>query len=272
MTSKLNTTLGLRYSDEEKEFKNISAFTVDEKKSWNSWSPKAVVDYTYDDGTMVYSSVSRGFKSGGYNVTSGPGTAEYDPEKVWAYELGAKMDSLQGKLRTNLALFYYDYQDLQVSDFTKAGSLTISNAADATIQGIEIENQWMPTYNLLFALNYAFLDATYDDYFIPEATDENDVVTRSAQDNSGDRLIATPRHKINVAAQIFNELSDGTLSYRVEYAWLYATISLLGSAAIFRSLAVVIHESDPLIEAIGFEIVASVVLILCVYLMKKEKA
>ena len=61
-------------------------------------------------------------------------------------------------------------------------------------------------------------------------------------------------------------------AYRVEYAWLYATISLLGSAAIFRSLAVVIHESDPLIEAICFEIVASVVLILCVYLMKKEKA
>ena len=61
-------------------------------------------------------------------------------------------------------------------------------------------------------------------------------------------------------------------AYRSEHAWLYATISLLGSAAIFRSLAVVTHGSDPLTMAIGFEIVMSAVLILCVYLMKKESA
>tara|TARA_B100001105_G_C22075631_1_gene308574 strand:+ start:40 stop:414 length:375 start_codon:yes stop_codon:yes gene_type:complete len=61
-------------------------------------------------------------------------------------------------------------------------------------------------------------------------------------------------------------------AYRSEHAWLYATISLLGSAAIFRSLAVVTHGSDPLTMAIGFEIVMSAILILCVYLMKKESA
>ena len=61
-------------------------------------------------------------------------------------------------------------------------------------------------------------------------------------------------------------------AYRSEHVWLYATISLLGSAAIFRSLAVVTHGSDPLSMAIGFEIVMSAVLILCVYLMKKKSA
>lgn len=219
VTPKLNTTLGLRYSDEKKEFKNVSGhpvaaleFSIDESRSWDSWSPKAAVDYTYDNGMMVYSSVSRGFKSGGYNVTSGD--AEFNPEKVWAYEIGTKMESFGDKLRTNLAVFYYDYQDLQVSGFTSPGVLSISNAADATIQGFEIENQWMPTYNLLFELNYAFLDATYDEYMAPNPNGLGGVV-----DVSGDHLIASPRHKINLAAQTFIDLSEGSLSYRAEYAW-----------------------------------------------------
>lgn len=61
-------------------------------------------------------------------------------------------------------------------------------------------------------------------------------------------------------------------AYRAEYAWLYASISLLGSAAIFRSLAVVDHGSDPLTMAIIFEIIMTAILILSVYLMKKENA
>ncbi len=59
-------------------------------------------------------------------------------------------------------------------------------------------------------------------------------------------------------------------AYRAEYAWLYASISLLGSAAIFRSLAVVAHGSDPLTMAIIFELIMTAILILSVYLMKKE--
>ena len=61
-------------------------------------------------------------------------------------------------------------------------------------------------------------------------------------------------------------------AYRAEHAWLYASISLLGSAAVFRSLAVLTHGSEPLTQAIIAEIVMVVFLILSVYLMKKETA
>ena len=61
-------------------------------------------------------------------------------------------------------------------------------------------------------------------------------------------------------------------AYRAEHRWLYASISLLGSAAIFRSLAVVTHGSEPLTQAIIAEIVMVAFLILSVYLMKKENA
>ena len=61
-------------------------------------------------------------------------------------------------------------------------------------------------------------------------------------------------------------------AFRAEHVWLYASISLLGSAAVFRSLAVVAHGSDPLTMAIAVEIIMTAILILCIYLMKKENA
>ena len=60
-------------------------------------------------------------------------------------------------------------------------------------------------------------------------------------------------------------------AYRAEHTWLYTTISLLGSAAVFRSYAVIVHGSEPLIEAIGFEVVMSATLIVCVFLMKRNQ-
>jgi hypothetical protein len=60
-------------------------------------------------------------------------------------------------------------------------------------------------------------------------------------------------------------------AYRAEYIWLYPTISLIGSAAFFRSYAVVAHGSDPLVPTIIIEIIMSVILILCVALMKRAQ-
>ena len=60
-------------------------------------------------------------------------------------------------------------------------------------------------------------------------------------------------------------------AYRAEHVWLYPTISLIGSAALFRSYAVGAHGSEPLVSTIAFEIVMSAILILCVVLMKRAQ-
>ena len=60
-------------------------------------------------------------------------------------------------------------------------------------------------------------------------------------------------------------------AYREEHVWLYPTISLIGSAALFRSYAVIAHGSEPLVSTIVFEIVMSAILILCVVLMKRAQ-
>ena len=61
-------------------------------------------------------------------------------------------------------------------------------------------------------------------------------------------------------------------AYRNEHVWLYTTLSLLGSAAIFRIFAVLVHGADYLSRAIAIEIVISVLLGLSIYLMKKSKS
>jgi hypothetical protein len=61
-------------------------------------------------------------------------------------------------------------------------------------------------------------------------------------------------------------------AYRNEYVWLYTTISLLGSAAIFRIYAGLVHGADYLTRAIAIEIIISVLLGLSIYLMKKSES
>lgn len=218
VNNRLTLGAGLRYSHEEKSFQNnnineltSTTFQVDETENWDSWSPKVSIDYITDAGSLVYGMITRGFKSGGYNLTSSD--ARFDPEYVWAYEVGLKKEWQDLGLRSNFSAFYYDYKDLQVQIFTTPGVLFISNAAEATITGFEIENLWMPNLDWLFEFNFAFLDAAYDKYTAP------DLVNAVLTDVSGNTLNASPRRKLNLATQYFQDLNMGTLSYRLEYAW-----------------------------------------------------
>lgn len=222
INSQLNTTLGLSYSYEVKEFSNdnvltpnndttpISSFNVDEKSNWSAWSPKIGFDYTFDNKTgfdhlMTYGSISKGFKSGGFNLTSAD--AEFDQESVIAYEVGAKSSMLNNSLDTNISLFYYDYSDLQVSSFTQPGVLFISNAADAKVQGVEVENTWLAHTDWILSLNYGWLDAIYEKYDAPQG------------DVSGNTLNSSPKHSASFSSQYFQEINIGSLSYKLRYVW-----------------------------------------------------
>lgn len=215
LSDQLNLTLGLRFSQEEKAFNELRLlgdtllFSVDETKSWNSWSPKLALDYQANHSTLFYASINRGFKSGGFNFTSSDG--QFDPEYVTAYEGGIKKDWQEYDVRSNLALFYYDYSDMQVLDFLVPGVANMSNAAEAEIQGIEFESSWTPSFDWLFEFNFAFLHAQYKEYMAPAGAQKVDV--------SGNRLNASPEKKLNLAVQYFQHLPSGELSYRLEYAW-----------------------------------------------------
>lgn len=198
LTDKLSLTGGMRYTYEKKNFFRTQEFfaatapypvpygtgaevtRIDTDHSWDAFTPKVGIDYKVNDDVLAYASVSRGFKSGGFDgrANNDAGAVPYDPETLWAYEVGVKSTLLDRKLIANLAVFWNDYKDLQLSSFTADdnGDFTalFTNAGAATIRGAELELQARPVPALNLNLTVGYLDAHYDEYIGDEGADLSD--------------------------------------------------------------------------------------------------
>ena len=183
----MRLTLGLRYSTEEKTV--TSAGIVDggpptgiivgpfdpttASEDWSSTDFRVALDYDLSDSSLLYASVASGFKSGGFAgspKTAAAAQRTFDEENALNYELGIKSQLLDNTLRLNVAAFFTDYEDLQVTRFaltpqtTSFGEFLTENAAGAEIKGVELEALWLPTDNLEISFNWAFLDAEFSDF------------------------------------------------------------------------------------------------------------
>lgn len=144
--------------------------------TFNAW--KATVQFTPADNQMYYVSVAEARKPKGIsalNVGFGPfdpENSEFKEEKLINYEVGAKTDWLDGRLRVNGAVFFEDFKNKQVSaqvpSATNPNLLTARtvNAGEAEIWGAELELAWFPTDNLSLSLGYTWLDTEYTDYTV----------------------------------------------------------------------------------------------------------
>ncbi len=114
---------------------------------------RAGLMYDIVDDMMGYFTVSRGFKSGGFDVRITQNTdvlPSFLPEFVTMYEVGLKSEFPRYGLRLNTSLFWSDYEDIQVSANPPGQINTVTaNAADGRIRGIEIEGMWIPVPELL---------------------------------------------------------------------------------------------------------------------------
>ncbi|WP_368564932.1 TonB-dependent receptor [Pseudoxanthomonas sp. UTMC 1351] len=191
LTDRLKLDVGARYTDEDKHAVALNRFytdlsydtswgtaaNFDKTVNFKNVSPKVSLDYQVTPDIMVYGLASRGFKSGGYNIrantTAVPRSGEpFDDEKVDSYEIGSKMSFLDQRMFLNLAYFYNKYEDIQLSVFTSYtlpnGSQSFfgdfTNAGKGTVQGLEVEYQFLPTQNWLISGNLAWLDAQYDEF------------------------------------------------------------------------------------------------------------
>jgi iron complex outermembrane receptor protein len=227
-TPRLAVTGGLRYTDERKDFANTggvyrigtpilavpgSFFDYTDRVTYDAWTPRFGVDLQAARDTFLYVSAARGFKSGGFNPsTPVPGRA-FLPEFAWTYEGGVKTTVGGGRVRTNAAVFYTDYQDLQVQQFIGFGILDISNAASATIKGVEIEAAARVAAGLQLSGTFSWLDAVYDQYIAVG----NAGVT---QDAAGNRLNNAPEWSGSTSALYeFAARSAGTVSVRGDLTW-----------------------------------------------------
>lgn len=191
LTDRLKLDVGARYTDEDKHAIALNRFYLtptyetswgtaanfDKTVNFKNVSPKVSLDYEITDDIMIYGLASRGFKSGGYNIrantTAVPRSGEpFDDEQVDSYEIGSKMAFFDQTLFLNLAAFHNVYKDIQLSVFTSYtlpnGSQSFfgdfTNAGKGTVNGAEIEYQWLPNEHWLISGNLAWLDAKYDEF------------------------------------------------------------------------------------------------------------
>jgi iron complex outermembrane recepter protein len=180
ITDKLSTTIGLRYSRDEKDVVTRNFTTnllASSSASWGNMSPRFGLEYQWTDDVMTYLSAARGFRSGGINTgllarsptgVSYTGVSQplspYAPEKVWTYEAGIRADLLNKRARLNVTGFYTDYSNLQLTSFNAVQNLTIiQNVGKATMKGVEIEALAAVTDQLRLQATLGYIDAAYDD-------------------------------------------------------------------------------------------------------------
>ena len=146
------------------------------------------IQWDVGDNTMLYASVSTGFKSGGFDeaysgagyeirlvhpITNAPigepvpgndsSILEVEEEEVLAYELGAKMSLLDGAAELNLAVFRMEYDNLQTSSLI-GDAFRVGNAGEAISQGVELDGRILLSERLTVGGALAYLDAYYEDF------------------------------------------------------------------------------------------------------------
>lgn len=224
VTERLRATVGLRYSDEKKLLIQSKTFPppacsgVRTTNKYDDFSPKFVVDYTVAKNVMLYASATKGFKAGGGNTSVCGNT--YGPERLWAYEAGVKSQWLDNRVRLNVGGFYYDYSGYQASKFAGDGtpSLVFTNAASATIKGIEAEFSAKPFDGFSIDAGALVNDAEFGKYISPlQIAPPGSTATVNL---AGNRLPVAPKFSGSVAAQYEFPVSNvGTLTVRGEHVW-----------------------------------------------------
>ena len=172
--SRVGAIVGLRYSHERKTMDNaggttagdrvVASFQYRDTTSAAAWTPKFGLDYQIDERTLAYASATRGYKSGGFNLTARDARGGFAPEWAWTYEAGIKSSPLNQRARLNGAVYFTDYTNLQVQTPIGPGVLDIRNAATATIRGVELEAQVQPALRWRLGGHVTWIDARYDRY------------------------------------------------------------------------------------------------------------
>lgn len=228
LTDTTRLTGGLRWTLDEREHsgKQISTasgaalIASEQDDDWNEPTYRFILDHDLTEDIMVYSSYSRGFKSGGYNSSTTTSPA-FDPETIDAYEIGLKSSLLDNRVRLNAAAFYYEYDDLQASKAVNGALVTI-NAAQAETKGFEVELMASATDRLDINAGVSYLDAEYTKFpdapvYLPNTLLGGNVETSA--DVSGNALVKSPEWTFNLGGTYLLpiELHGGEMKFAANY-------------------------------------------------------
>ncbi|HET9863914.1 MAG TPA: TonB-dependent receptor [Steroidobacteraceae bacterium] len=222
---------GLRYSEDEQEYRRDlipgppppGCFPCSSTLESDEVTGRAGLKYFATDDVMVYGTVSKGYKAGGINLD--PRLPDYQPETNEMAELGIKSTVAGGRLRVNGAIFYSDYDGIQLSSLTAVGTPPVLlpntlNAAPAEIYGAELE--LMGRFGgLEFNLGVSALhgEFTEDALLTDSQTNANALVPKGARVPFAPDLTAT------AAIQYEWRAGNWTLTPRVQVSYLDEQLS-----------------------------------------------
>ena len=143
------------------------------KRDEQSFTWSLNLQYDLTDSIMGYAMAATGYKAGGFNsfymgLARGQGAdsreVDFEEEEVLTYEAGLKMGLLDGAAELNLAIFRTEFDDLQAAVFAGNTTFEVQNAAEATLQGVELDGRWQATDNLMLQAALGYLDFEYDEF------------------------------------------------------------------------------------------------------------
>ena len=178
---------------------------VDADESFSNVSPQFALAYRFQPERMAYVSVGRGFKAGGFNPASPPGSEAYGEEHDLARRRAASRRRwANGRVLANAAVFFIDWDDLQLNlpNPVVPAQFYIANVGGAHSAGVELELTARPRASLDVFSTFGYTHARFEDGS-----------SSSGVDVSGNELPNTPDYTSSVGAQQSRPL--GTRATRV---------------------------------------------------------
>jgi iron complex outermembrane recepter protein len=159
---------------------------------------------------MVYGSVGRGYKAGGFNPASPTGSEAYGEEETWHIETGVKTSWVGGRLTANASLFYIDWSGLQLNVPNPAvpAQFFIRNIGSATSKGFELELNARPHPNVDLFASFGLTNARFADNTLSGGVDVSDR-----------KLPSAPDHTFSFGAQGSKDLKKGLSLYGRAEVW-----------------------------------------------------
>lgn len=156
------------------QFFKYEPHSIEGDRTDEDLAPQLSIEWDVRDTMMVYASVTEGSKSGGFDVRSNAdprtgaplpvGAFEFEDESALSFESGIKTSLLNGAAELSAALFYTEYDDLQVSIFDGRVGFNVGNAAQAETYGLELDGRIMLTDSLMLSGAIAFIDFEFTDF------------------------------------------------------------------------------------------------------------
>ncbi|MBN7796519.1 TonB-dependent receptor [Parahaliea mediterranea] len=228
LRQRLHLTLGLRWSEDRREASKAEAIQPvgtdiviprgagAGDNTFTNTSPSLVVAYDLGDDINLYAKLVEGYKTGGFNTRASSIEAferGFGEETLTSYEIGAKMELWDRRLRVNAAVFQADYEDIQINVQSDPGDISLTdvlNAGEATITGFELDATALLFEGFSANLRYGYLDAQYDEITDATGADLSDLF----------RFTQSPRNTVTADLDYtLPPLPFGELRANLNYSW-----------------------------------------------------